>query len=167
MIDPLNVYLFPDFANSRIYLKQITNSGASALLTHILDFGEPQASTQAESASAANQREIIEGVYGIKGAVESHGWRNAEGFNRLAAEVGRLGFDNAMIAKNAEIAALECCCKTNSNIGQLRFNMAEGFCSVNFNGERNTNSIIQNATIHSGDSAADLSRRSNEPRGKH
>jgi hypothetical protein len=83
------------------------------------------------------------------------------GINGLKAEVGRLGFDNAIIAKNAEIAALECCCKTNGNIDQLRFNtaietmktqqaIADCCCttqrsidSVNFNNERNTCRIIE------------------------
>jgi len=60
----------------------------------------------------------------------------------IAREVGQLGFANAMIAKDAQISALECCCKTNSNIDQLRFDMSRGFCDVNMNGERNTHAIV-------------------------
>ena len=44
--------------------------------------------------------------------------------NSIQSEVGRLGFDNAMIAKNAEIAALQCCCETNGNIRQMGFDNA-------------------------------------------
>jgi virulence-associated protein VapD len=64
------------------------------------------------------------------------------GFNNIAREVGQLGFQNAMIAKDGIINANEHSFGIQRNVDQLRFDMSQGFCSVNMNGERNTHAII-------------------------
>jgi len=84
----------------------------------------------------------------------------------VKAEIGRLGFDNAIIAKNAEIAALNCCCETQKGLAENRFiaeknawtiskEMSDCCCttnrnidSVKFQNEKDTCAVIANATAN-------------------
>lgn len=64
-------------------------------------------------------------------------------------------FQNALLNKDNQIATIASDNAINRNIDQLRFDMANGFCTTNRNidavrwdSERNTNAIIQNATAN-------------------
>jgi hypothetical protein len=74
------------------------------------------------------------------------------GFNRdmykeaewTRAEIGKLGYSQALIAKDAEIRALECCCKTNQNILENKYALTQEIVANRSQAEKDTCAIITN-----------------------
>lgn len=48
----------------------------------------------------------------------------------LSTQIMQSKFDNAIIAKDAEIQALQCCCETNRNIDSVKFEAAQNTCEI-------------------------------------
>jgi hypothetical protein len=69
------------------------------------------------STVLSNQREITNNLFGIQSAMN-------QGFSGLASTIDA------------------CCCKTQSNIDALRYEMSKGFCDIITNANNNTAQII-------------------------
>jgi hypothetical protein len=88
-----------------------------------------------------HDRWVADRFNSIQGQMDFNGV-NAH-LGKLEGEVGRLGFANAMATKDAEIAALKCCCETNRNIDNLRFDTAKETWATNMNIDKTSCNILR------------------------
>jgi hypothetical protein len=83
-----------------------------------------------------------------------------QGFNGIqqTAMQGFHGVDNAIctLGYNLSHQLSDCCCKTNSNIDNLRFDISKGLCDVVRAGQDNTQRIID---MYTGDKIDTLNRK--------
>lgn len=83
-----------------------------------------------------------------------------QGFNGIqqTAMQGFHGVDNAIctLGYNLSHQLSDCCCKTNGNIDNLRFDLSKGLCDVIRSGQDNTQKIID---MYTGDKIDTLNRK--------
>lgn len=83
-----------------------------------------------------------------------------QGFNGIqqTAMQGFHGVDNAIctLGYNLSHQLSDCCCKTSSNIDNLRFDLSKGLCDVIRSGQDNTQKIID---MYTGDKIDTLNRK--------
>ena len=106
----------------------------------------------------------------LNNSLQNQTAKMVDGFNGVNGNVTNLGFQTLLGQKDvqstiqsgfaaAQAQNAQCCCDNLRAIDGVNFNMANntaavtnavnnGFCQTNFNGERNTNAIIQNATAN-------------------
>lgn len=78
-----------------------------------------------------------QGQNGIQAAVANGfsnlGYTTSQGFNGISRELCNLGTQFA-----------NCCCETNRNIDNVRYEMSKGFCDVVTSGHNNTRDLMEN-----------------------
>lgn len=64
------------------------------------------------------------------------------GFHGVDNSICTLGYNQAIQSNNISREIADCCCKTNSNIDNLRFDLSKGLCDVIRAGQDNTQRIV-------------------------
>lgn len=64
------------------------------------------------------------------------------GFHGVDNSICTLGYNQAMQSNNISREIADCCCKTNGNIDNLRFDLSKGLCDVIRAGQDNTQRIV-------------------------
>ena len=76
-----------------------------------------------------------QGFNGINNALLS-------GFHGVDNSICTLGYNQAIQSNNISREIADCCCKTNGNIDNLRFDLSKGLCDVIRSGQDNTQRIV-------------------------
>jgi hypothetical protein len=76
-----------------------------------------------------------QGFNGINNALLS-------GFHGVDNSICTLGYNQAIQSNNISREIADCCCKTNGNIDNLRFDLSKGLCDVIRAGQDNTQRIV-------------------------
>lgn len=87
-------------------------------------------------------QQICDGFRGVDMGFAQTNSNLCNGFAGVQSAICEAKFDNAMIAKDAQLSAIQCCCDTNKNIDSLRYNTALQTCDILQAGTANTQRIL-------------------------
>lgn len=78
------------------------------------------------------------------------------GFHGVDNSICTLGYNQAIQSNNISREIADCCCKTNGNIDNLRFDLSKGLCDVIRSGQDNTQRIVD---MYTSDKIDSLNRK--------
>lgn len=84
---------------------------------------------------AGIQQTLCQGFNGVNTSLLS-------GFHGVDNSICTLGYQQSQAANSLSREIADCCCKTNGNIDNLRFDLSKGLCDVIRSGQDNTQKII-------------------------
>lgn len=98
---------------------------------------------------AGIQQTLCQGFNGINTSI-------LQGFHGVDNAICTLGYQQGQAANSISREIADCCCKTNGNIDNLRFDLSKGLCDVIRSGQDNTQRIID---MYTGDKIDTLNRK--------
>lgn len=110
------------------------NAGAQAAMTNY--------ATQADITNGFNFNQLQNDIRGVERGLCDTGYENARlmnsATNTIVGQGQRLGEAIAQVGFNAQ----QCCCETNRNIDNVRYEMSKNTCDITTNATANTQKIL-------------------------